>query len=82
MPLDTKTGLLISSAPTKVEISGGVSAAGPIDAALQNDDLKARVEDVDDDDEEEHAETKNIQVYSFEIDPGLVEVCDTIVIAC
>ena len=69
--IDQKTGLIITRAPQSVQISGGIAASNTIDSVLRSDDLQAKLALEDDD--EDRLDPILHEVFSFEIDPAMVE---------
>lgn len=68
---DPSTGLIISRAPTTIQISGGITPRGTLEPAPKSDDLQARL--ADDDDEEDRVDSVEQELHSFEISPDHVE---------
>jgi len=69
---DPNTGLISTRGPGKVLISGGVQPGfSSIDPLLRHDDLTARMQH--DDDEDDRTDSTQQDVHAFEIDPTQVE---------
>ncbi len=75
MSIDEATGLVISKLPVGGTIAGGIAQTGPIANVLQNDDLQANIESLEDEDEEQNQPAAQQKFYAFEIDVTMVEVC-------